>query len=124
MSKKVLIVDDSRIVIVQLQHTIERLGCQTVCAYDANEGISMAAKDPEIELIIADINMPGMNGLDMCAEIRKIPHHKGTRIVVCTTENAPHMKEKAKALGVNAWLVKPINDTSIEKLVAITFGKN
>ncbi|MBF0440557.1 MAG: response regulator [Oligoflexales bacterium] len=123
MRGKVLVVDDAKIVLIQMQRIIESLDCQAINAIDAQEGIDAARKDPDIKLIIADINMPGMNGLEMCSEIRKMPSHKSTRIIICTTEASSQMKEKAKQIGVNGWLVKPINEATIAKLIEATFGK-
>ncbi|MBF0442707.1 MAG: response regulator [Oligoflexales bacterium] len=121
MSGRVLIVEDSRIAQAQIKRILESMQCECVTASDGSEGIDSATKDPDIYLIIADINMPGLNGLDMCQEIRNLPHHKTTKIIMCTSEGSLEMKQRGKQIGVYAWVVKPINENSFKMLIQRIF---
>lgn len=109
MAKKILIVDDSSLIRAVAEEAAKEAGYNPVLADDGKAGLKMLAEEEGIELIFSDINMPTMNGLEMVENIRKQEAHKFTPIVMLTTESKPELKERAKALGVKAWLLKPFN---------------
>ncbi|MBF0441138.1 MAG: response regulator [Oligoflexales bacterium] len=117
MPAKILVIDDSRMVQEQLRKVVQSLNCECIIATSGKEGIEKAAEHRDISIIIADINMEGMNGIDMCAEIRKMPHHKRTGIIMCTTEGANEMKQRGKELGVFAWVIKPVKEETFSALI-------
>jgi two-component system chemotaxis response regulator CheY len=116
MSKKVLIVDDSRTIRQQVNFTLTKSGFQVVEAEDGNDGIAKLAANPDVAVVISDVNMPNMNGLEMVAAITanaSLPHPP---IVMLTTEGAAELIEQAKKAGAKGWLVKPFKP---EQLVAV-----
>jgi two-component system chemotaxis response regulator CheY len=121
--KKVLVVDDSEIILIRIRNSLEEIGCQVITAASGVDGVNAAKNDNDISLIIADINMPGMNGIEMCEKIRGLPQHKDTMIMMCTTESSSKLKERAKELGVKCWLIKPINDDLLKKGVNLLYEK-
>ncbi len=113
MSKKILIVDDSSTVRQQLNFTLSKDGFTVVEAEDGVDGLSKSAANPDIVVIISDVNMPNMNGLDFLKNIKE----KGVTapVIMLTTEGSADLIAKAKSYGAKGWMVKPFNP---EQLIA------
>lgn len=111
---KILVVDDSNSIRDMVSFTLKNAGYETVEAKDGQEGLNKA-KTSSFDLVISDVNMPIMNGITLCQELRKLPSFKFTPILMLTTESSGDMKQKGKAAGATGWLVKPFNP---EKLIA------
>ena len=111
---KVLVVDDSNSIRDMVSFTLNSAGYDTVEAKDGVEGLTKA-KTASFDLVISDVNMPNMDGINLCQELRKLPTFKFTPILMLTTESSGDMKSKGKAAGATGWLVKPFNP---EKLLA------
>lgn len=119
MTATVLIVDDSPTVRLQLRALLEEEGCQVVEAGNGLEGLE-TARQGAFDLIIADVNMPIMNGLEMIAGIRRLDAHRKTPIFVATTEVSPQAMQQGTAAGADGWLVKPVDAEVILPLVRRT----
>lgn len=111
---KVLVVDDSNSIRDMVSFTLKSAGYETVEAKDGLEGLS-EAKSSNFDLVITDVNMPNMDGISLCAELRKLDSFKFIPILMLTTESSTDMKIKGKTAGATGWLVKPFNP---EKLLA------
>ncbi len=111
---KVLVVDDSNSIRDMVSFTLKSAGYQTVEAKDGREGLSKAQAG-SFDLVISDVNMPNMDGITLCAELRKLANFKFTPILMLTTESSTDMKMRGKSDGATGWLVKPFNP---EKLLA------
>ena len=85
-------------------------------ADDGVEALELIRNDPDISLVLTDVIMPKMGGLDLCAQVRLIPGKKDLGIIVVTAEVSRDMVEFAKKNGVLAWVTKPY---SIPKLVTM-----
>ncbi|MFZ4404833.1 MAG: response regulator [Pseudobdellovibrionaceae bacterium] len=120
---KVLVVDDSDTLRAQLTKTLVGAGIEIVEAADGVLGLSAFTSDPDIKLVISDVNMPNMDGLTMCSKLVELPNGKTTPIIMLTTESNADMKEKGKAIGVKAWVTKPYQDDklimAVKKLLGI-----
>ncbi len=105
---KILIVDDASLIrMVALKAVIEA-GHEAVLAENGLQGVEIFKTTP-IDFIFSDINMPVMGGFDMIREIKQLPGGSFIPIVMLTTESNEELKAQGKALGVNAWLLKPFN---------------
>ena len=111
---KILVVDDSNSIRDMVCFTLKSAGYQTVEASDGQQGLN-TAKTGKFDLVISDVNMPNMDGITLCSELRKLPSFKFTPILMLTTESSGDMKQRGKAAGATGWLVKPFNP---EKLIA------
>jgi len=111
---KILVVDDSNSIRDMVSFTLKSAGYDTVEAKDGQEGLNKA-KTAAFNLVISDVNMPIMDGITLCQELRKLPSFKFIPILMLTTESSTDMKQKGKAAGATGWLVKPFNP---EKLIA------
>jgi len=103
---EILIVDDSPTARQQLRITLQGNDYTVSEAQDGEEGLRMA-KAGSFDLIIADLNMPKLNGIEMITELRRVPALRDTPIFLLTTEGNPELAQKGKLAGANAWIVKP-----------------
>ena len=116
MRKKILIVDDSRTIRQQVSFTLTKGGFDVIEAEDGKDGIAKLKSNTDIAVVISDVNMPNMNGLEMVETIvsdNAIPHPP---IVMLTTEGSGELVERARKAGAKGWLVKPFKP---EQLVAV-----
>ena len=117
----ILIVDDSSLIRSVASEAIEEAGHVPITANNGAEGLDALAAN-QIDLIFSDVNMPVMGGLEMVENIRKNEDYKFIPIVMLTTESRPELKEKGKALGAKAWLVKPFNKEKFTLVVKKLLG--
>ncbi len=116
-SFNVLIVDDSAAMRSLLVSTLESLGSlRIVEAPNGFEALRMLPRE-QIDLVLTDINMPDINGLELLSFIRKNPLYKDTPVIVISTEGSSKDIEKGMALGANEYLVKPFKPTQLIEIV-------
>jgi two-component system, chemotaxis family, chemotaxis protein CheY len=104
----ILIVDDSNTMRQMVNFTLTDAGHEVVEARDAAEAMEQLQLN-KFELIISDVNMPGMSGIDLVREVRNMSDYKFTPILVLTTESQQDIKQKGRAAGATGWIVKPFN---------------
>ncbi len=107
MGKKLLVVDDSATVRQQVAAAVKQAGYEIIEAADGVEGIQKVKTVPGIALIVCDVNMPNMNGLEMLEQIQADPNYRQIPVVILTTEGQPDLVARAKKGGAKAWIVKP-----------------
>ena len=105
---KILVVDDSTTMRQMVSFTLVDAGHDVVEAEDGNKALS-AARGKKFDLVITDVNMPGMNGIDLVQSLRALPECKFIPILVLTTEAGAELKQKGKSAGATGWIVKPFN---------------
>lgn len=110
--KTVLIVDDSSVVRMSLNYFLKENEYNVVEAVDGKDGLVKAAESKP-DLIISDINMPNMNGIEMIQKLREQPQTKYVPILVLTTESAREMLDQGKKAGATGWIVKPFTNESL-----------
>jgi two-component system chemotaxis response regulator CheY len=110
--KTILAVDDSASVRHMVKITLAAAGYQVIEAGDGREGLTQA-KGNAVAMILTDLNMPVMNGLEFIRELRKLPHYRGVPIVFLTTESDDGMKQQAKAAGATGWITKPFRQEQL-----------
>lgn len=113
---KVLIVDDSEQSLFVLRRYLSD-DFEVVCANNGAEGIKEFGENKDIKVVIADYNMPDMNGLEMIEKFTGIGHFKNTFVIMMTTETAPDLVNRAKHLGVVAWMLKPPEKLSLIEVI-------
>lgn len=120
--KKVLIVDDSPVVRQQVKLALGQSTFEFLEASDGVEGLSKATSDPDIALIILDVNMPRMNGLEMLEKLKEGGQHARIHVVMLTGEGQHSLIERAKKAGAKGWIVKPFKaellSAAVNKLLA------
>jgi two-component system, chemotaxis family, chemotaxis protein CheY len=98
--------------------TLRSAGHDVVEAFDGREALDIARKEPAVDLVITDINMPNMDGLTLVRELRQLAHYQGVPLLVLTTEASAQKKQEGKAAGATGWIVKPFNPDRLLAAVA------
>lgn len=106
--KKILVVDDSDAIRLEVGRTLAPAGFSMLEARDGAEGLANAAKNPDLALVILDVNMPVMNGLEMLERLRQDPAVADVPVLLMTTEAEDRLIERARKAGAKGWLIKPV----------------
>ncbi len=120
MSKTILIVDDSASLRQVVSIALKGAGYEVIEACDGKDALTKLTGQ-KIHLIVSDLNMPNMDGIQLITEIKKNASYKFTPIIMLTTEGAADKKEAGRAAGAKAWMVKPFKPdqmlAAVSKLV-------
>lgn len=118
---KILIVDDSPTMRGLVQSALKQDGFVFASAEDGVDGLEkFKAFGPD--LVIADINMPRMDGVEMITEIRRLKSKSEVLILVLTTETSSELKDKIRTAGANSWVAKPFDDQVLRNVVNQMLG--
>ena len=114
--KTIFVVDDSPLIISFLKSTLEGSGYRVQSAGDGVQALAaMKVAVSKPDLIITDINMPNMGGIELIKHVRQM--FRFTPILALTTENQATKRDEAKRLGATGWLTKPVTPTDLIKVV-------
>ncbi|MBF0441225.1 MAG: response regulator [Oligoflexales bacterium] len=113
--KKIMIVDDSGTIRQQVSITLRNAGYIVVEAEDGVDCLEKMAKTPDISMLIIDIFMPNMGGLELISKLKDAGNN--TPKIVLTTEGSREAVTKAKEQGVLGWLVKPFQPNQLLEVV-------
>lgn len=116
MAWSILIVDDSSLVRSQVRAGLEAKGARVVEAENGREGL-WRARESVVDLVIADIHMPVMDGIRMVEELRKLPEYATTPIFILTSDAAAQRADEGKRAGANAWILKPVKADLLWKAI-------
>ncbi len=116
MSKRILAVDDSKTMRDMVSFTLKGAGYDVLVADDGVNAIS-ALVGEEVDLIITDVNMPNMNGIELVQKLRSDPRFRATPILILTTESDNDIKQQGRAAGATGWIVKPFVPEKLLKVV-------
>ena len=114
--KTVMSVDDSASLRQMVSFVLRDGGYDVVEAVDGLDALSKLA-GRELDLILSDINMPKMDGLELTRRLRAMSEYKFVPIVLLTTESHPEKKQEGKAAGATGWIVKPFNPDQLLAVV-------
>ena len=122
MSKKILIAEDSLTMRSLIVSTIAAMGdYEIVEAANGFEALRILPRE-KVDLIITDINMPDINGLELISFIRNNENYKKTPLLIISTEGSERDREKGMSLGANAYLVKPFAPDRLQQLIREYLG--
>jgi two-component system chemotaxis response regulator CheY len=108
MAKTIMIVDDSATMLMSLRSTLEMNGFAVESASDGQAAADRLSAGVRPDLIITDINMPRMGGLELIRHVRGLPGFRFTPILTLTTESQSAIRDEGRRLGATGWLVKPV----------------
>ncbi|HTX42508.1 MAG TPA: response regulator [Acidobacteriaceae bacterium] len=114
--KQLLTVDDSASVRQMVTFTLSRAGFEAAEAGDGREGLQQAGAR-KFDLVITDLNMPVMDGIEMIAALRKLPGYAFTPILMLTTESQAEKKDAGRRAGATGWIVKPFQAEQLLSVV-------
>lgn len=105
--QKVLLVDDEPDILELLKYNLEREGYSVQTALNGKEAIK-AAKSGHPDLIVLDIMMPGMDGVEVCMQLRQLPEFKNTLITFLTARGEDYSQIAGFEAGADDYITKPI----------------
>jgi len=116
MAKKVLVVDDSIVVRQMVSFLLTREGYVVIQAVDGNDAL-MKLNTDNIAMVITDLNMPGMDGIEFIKKIRKATAYKFMPVVMLTTQSQESKRQEGKEAGATAWICKPFTSAQLIEMV-------
>jgi len=121
MGKHALVVDDSVTMQNMVSVALKELGLEVTTASDGVEASEKAEKT-KFDIVITDINMPNMDGIELINHLRGIDACKSIPILVLTTEAGDNAKSAGRTAGASGWIVKPFNPTVLKAAVSKLCG--
>jgi two-component system chemotaxis response regulator CheY len=115
MAKTILTVDDSNSMRQAISFALRAAGFDVIEAGDGAEAVTKLSG--AIQMVITDLNMPRMDGVELIKHIRTKSAQKHIPVMMLTTESQPEKKEAAKAAGATCWMVKPFKPDQLISVV-------
>jgi two-component system chemotaxis response regulator CheY len=120
---KVMVVDDQASMRAMIRRSLQDLGFRDVRDKGGAAEALAAVKSDRVHLIISDYNMPDMDGLDLLKAVREDPVIGKTVFIMLTGSSDRDLVQKAAALGVNNYLVKPFAPAALKDKIERVFGE-
>ncbi len=117
----ILTVDDTATMRQMISFTLGSVGYEVMQASDGQEALKIAATR-KFDLVIADVNMPNMDGIALVKSLRGLPEYKFTPILMLTTESQDAKRQEGKSAGATGWIVKPFNPEQLINIVRKVLG--
>lgn len=117
----ILAVDDSASMREMVSFTLKSAGFDVTEAEDGVDALSKA-NGSSFNLVLADVNMPNMDGITLIKELRSLPSYKFTPMLMLTTEAGADKKAEGKAAGATGWIVKPFNPDQLVATIKKVLG--
>jgi two-component system chemotaxis response regulator CheY len=114
---RILTVDDSAAMRQMVEVTLTSAGYDVLQARDGREALSIAGSN-SVDLVITDVNMPEMDGIELVRELRGMASYKHIPLLVLTTEASTERKMEGREAGATGWIVKPFNPDKLLATVA------
>ena len=119
MNKTILTVDDSSTMRQMVGIALKGAGFGVLEAGDGVEALEkLRSAARPVDLVLTDLNMPRMDGIELTRQIRLLEHLRGVPIILLTTESSPEMKQRGKSAGATGWIVKPFQPKQLLDVVA------
>lgn len=115
MSKTIMAVDDSASVRQMVSMTLKEAGYDVVEASDGKDALSKLKGS--VNMIVTDLNMPNMDGIELIRNVRSTADYKFIPIVMLTTESQASKKQEGKEAGATGWIVKPFKPDQLLAVV-------
>ncbi|CAK0742412.1 chemotaxis protein CheY [uncultured Gammaproteobacteria bacterium] len=121
MKKKVLTVDDSRTMREMVSFTLKGAGYDVVEAGDGQQALNALGVN-KVDLVIADLNMPVMDGITLIKRMRATPAYRTLPVLMLTTESDDKKKSEGRSAGATGWIVKPFDPAKLISVVQKVCG--
>lgn len=121
MSKTIMTVDDSASIRQMVSFTLKQAGYQVIEAVDGKDALSKI-DGVAVHMVLADLNMPNMDGIELVRQVRAKASSKFIPIVLLTTESQAEKKQEGKAAGATGWIVKPFKPEQLLAVVKKVLG--
>ncbi len=120
MTKTIMTVDDSASVRQMVSFTLKNEGYTVIEASDGKDALGKLKG--KVDMIITDLNMPNMDGIELIRSVRALPAYKFIPIVMLTTESQASKKQEGKTAGATGWIVKPFKPDQLLAVVRKVLG--
>jgi len=120
MAKKVLVVDDEKLIVKGIRFSLEQEGMEVDCAYDGEEAIALAEKN-EYDIVLLDIMLPKFNGLEVCQRIREFSEMP---IIMLTAKGDDMDKILGLEYGADDYITKPFNILEVKARIKAIIRRN
>ncbi|HEX7383283.1 MAG TPA: response regulator [Burkholderiaceae bacterium] len=117
----ILTVDDSTSMRQMVSYTLGDAGFEVAEAVDGQDALEQAQQQT-FQLVLADVNMPRMDGITLIHALRQLPAYRFTPLLMLTTESAAHRKAEGRAAGATGWIVKPFDPQQLIAVVQRVLG--
>ncbi|MZI93602.1 response regulator [Vibrio sp. CAIM 722] len=121
MMKKVMVVDDASTVRMYHKALLDEIGAFVIEAANGVEALERALEQT-VDLFLVDINMPKMDGFTLVRELRSRPELAETPVIMISTEAQDCDLQQSLDVGVNLYIVKPVNPEELQQTVTLMFG--
>ena len=122
MLKKVLVVDDSALIHQMYKMVLMRYRCEIVAALNGQDGLDKLAQHPDVSMMLVDINMPLMNGLEFIQKVKATGKYDHIPIIIVSTEGKEEDTQRGLAIGAKGYVKKPFQPSDLHSLIAKLFG--
>jgi CheY-like chemotaxis protein len=111
--KTILVVDDVQVMRLRLRAQLEESGFNVLDAESGDKALALLEKHQDIKIVLTDVNMAGMDGVELTRRIRTSPKFASLPVVFCTAKGEFSIVRQAKQLGVRGFLVKPVTKLAL-----------
>jgi len=119
--KRILVVDDQLVMRNMFKSILAGQGYELTLAVDGKDAFTVATGN-EFDLVITDLYMPHLDGIQLTEKLRKLTSYKGKPILIVSTEGATSKKAAGKAAGATGWIVKPVSGDVLLPVVRKLIG--
>jgi two-component system chemotaxis response regulator CheY len=116
MNKTILVVDDSQSLRNLVRLVLENEGFRILLAENGKDALEKMTSE-EIQLLVTDLHMPVMDGMELVRNVRKLETYRFVPILILTTETNSQIKIRAKELGATGWITKPFDNKKLIKVI-------
>jgi two-component system chemotaxis response regulator CheY len=117
MGRTIITVDDAATIRKMVSFTLRGAGHEVLEAQDGSIALNLL-QARAVDLVITDVNMPNMNGIELTRRLRTLPSFSRTPVLLLTTESDPAKKAEGRAAGATGWIVKPFSQEQLLAIVA------
>ena len=121
MLNKVLVVDDSALIHQMYKMVLSRYKCTIVAAKNGQDALDSLVKHPNINLMLVDINMPVMNGLEFIKKVKELGVYSHIPIVIVSTEGKEEDTKRGLALGAKGYVTKPFQPSDLHAVIDVLY---
>ena len=121
MPETIMTVDDSASIRQMVTFTLKQAGYGVVEAVDGQDALDKL-QTATVQMIITDLNMPNLNGIELIRAVRANPAHRFVPIVMLTTESQAEIKQEGKEAGATGWIVKPFKPDQLLAVIRKVLG--
>jgi len=120
--RRILVVDDEPHIGRIIQFKLERGPYDVVLAQDAVAALNLLRESQPLDLVLLDIMLPRISGIELLAQLRRLPHRKHLPVIMLTAKGNETDREQAEALGVSDFIVKPFSPKRLLARINELFG--